>query len=308
MKSSRGFTLIELLVVISIISVIASVVLVSLQSAREKGRVTSSIMFAGSMYRGWGANAFGAWNFDEPNNSDNAIDSGPNGLDLVRNDTSTRSPNTFISNGKSLDFSTYAPSAPYSFSVTVPATKQVDLSKYTASVWVYFPSGVTAFGAPVVLQSAYAQILLINFSSGTLTFGPRQGTSCSSGTNSLAFVPPNDKWINVTISWDGTNARLYVDGKYVNSLFGCSLQTPIGGNGATYWIPTSVAVGNALNAGSNFHFKGLMDDLAIYNNVLTADAIHQIYAMGASRHYAMPNNGNLANTISTQSSESNSTK
>jgi prepilin-type N-terminal cleavage/methylation domain-containing protein len=64
-KISKGFTLIELLVVIAIIGILSAVVLASLNTARDKGRIAAGIAFDTHTSNAIGAYAAAEYDFEE---------------------------------------------------------------------------------------------------------------------------------------------------------------------------------------------------------------------------------------------------
>lgn len=63
----RGFTLIELLVVITIIAILAAVVLVVMNTSREKARLSQIIHHAEQLNRVLGVNCLAVWDFENVN-------------------------------------------------------------------------------------------------------------------------------------------------------------------------------------------------------------------------------------------------
>ena len=271
----EAFTLIELLVVISIIGLLASIVLVSIKGIREKARIAKTLEFSQSIQSALGAEAVGMWGFDEGPGNTIAKDSSGYGNDGTINGDVTytsETPHKVVGEGAgkyALSFDGVndyvdcgnAASLNITENLTVEAwVKQADNGKENCII-----KKASSFSSNHAywLESGYpvGNGVLFTIMGGSPP--ERSDASVMSGVTPGVWHHFVGTYQFVT---DGTSImKIYVDGvlKDTNST----------ARGPIYISNQEVRIG----AGVEYPFQGLIDEVRIYNRVLTPTEILQHY-------------------------------
>lgn len=213
----------------------------------------------------------GYWTFDD---IANAVDSGPNGYASTITGGVTATPDRFGNVGKAYLFNGSTGV------VTIPSTASaLNLDdNFSISAWVKINSGATSHGMGVVkwgqLAPGERRSILIWSGNGSSTsndpnkayFSGAWAAANVAGSSDL--TADSNTWYHLAVTVDGSdNVKVYVNGQENGS------GTPTLNN----FTFDGVTIGASLATGTNEYFDGALDDIGIYNRVLTPAEVLEIY-------------------------------
>jgi hypothetical protein len=241
----------------------------------------------------------GEWEFNDGTGSMTAADSSGNGNDGTLTGFSDTTFTSMWVNGRfggALLFNTNGDTSDY---VSVPDTTAFDqfntVRQITLAAWVNLSVAGAAQtnGAPIITKGALGMDqFTLGISNGVFQCQVRNSSGKTAQIVNSTISPVAGVWYHVVGVWSSSPQQhfIYINGSYNNTYAGSGFTTSAY---TTNGHPLTIGCKeSSLTSGYNLPFQGIIEDARIYDRVLAASDIYQLYTNNA-------NSGN-APSISTQ--------
>ncbi|GMV00337.1 MAG: LamG domain-containing protein [Ignavibacteriota bacterium] len=168
--------------------------------------------------------------------------------------------------------------------ISVPNSPSLQSPSTSLSIafWLYLDEWTNGW-APILAKSntssSYGQYSLEINNNGTLNFWT------GNGGNYFTHNLISDNWYHLAFTWDGNQAKFYIDG---------SLRETLNFSGFITSDELPLEIGRHIPGSTNDYLIGKLDELVLYNRALTNQEIYQLYSstisQGLVAHYKFDGN------------------
>ena len=267
--NNRSFTLIELLVVIVIIGILAGVIMISTSSSIDKANIAKIKVFEESVSNNLAANMVSRWKLDGNFNDSWGTSNGTNYNVTFLNESQCISDQCGSFNGTS-SYIDCGNSSGLNFG----------FNSFTISIWIKKTAKATIFEG--ILTKGFLEAYGIY---GKTHLDDKVGLYIQSGasSNDINISSYYNKWIHLLWTVDNINDT---QKSYLNGVFNNTTNHPVG----NITSPYSLNIGRYTSS-SNQYFNGSLDDIKIYDAVLSSSQVKQNHVAGLN---SLLSSGNIS--------------
>lgn len=216
----------------------------------------------------------GWWNLDEISGT-TAVDSSWKG------NTGTASNTLIVSNCQTNTCRSFNGTTSYIDAGS--ATILDDIPQITVSAWIYpSTSGELGTGKIVSKRGDVAALSGWNFGMSGSSLNWSAEFSVTLATRTTSTTVTLNKWTHVVLTWDGSstaaNAKMYI-----NTVEAGYSTTTNGSGTRSSDAAKSLTIGN-LSSAAERTFDGFIDDVKIYNRIITTQEVKDLYNQGVKRN------------------------
>jgi len=270
-----AFTLIELLVVIAIIGILSGLIIVTMNGVTQKANIAKAQVFSNSLRNALMMNIVGEWKFDEGSGTgaNDTWSNVNNGTLYGFADTTSGYGDSHNSGWMSYSGCVYGTCLQFDGLDDYVSVANANLQNFTSKtviIWIKAPVSSLGYVGGYVFNngywtSPYGDIIYGYPNDNKLTIYLKNTAATAVSWYKIIALNENE-WTQIGYTWDGTNAWYIKNGEKLGKL---AFSGTLGCSGSNLFFGKYDA-----------YFKGMMDDIRVFNAAVPASQIKEQYYAG----------------------------